>query len=132
VYTLAGATRGNSTELFHILSKPMSRPLLAGVTAETLETVLLRLQVLEVSLAAQKTLIAQEIIHTFKILRAACHRGIALLDGSIHEPATRKQLVAELDTVITSLAQVWILRNREGGLKDSLARFAPIQAEYIL
>jgi hypothetical protein len=130
VYTLAGATRGNSTELFHILSKPMTRPLLAGVTAETLETVLHRLQVLEVSLDAQKTLIAQELFHTFKILRAACHRGLAILDGTIHEATPRKQLAAELDTVIKSLAHVWRLRNREGGLKDSLARLAPIRAEY--
>jgi hexosaminidase len=132
VYTLAGATRGNSTELFHILSKPATRPLLAGVTAETLVTVLQRLQVLQGGLAEQKTLIAQEIGQTFTILRAACHRGIALLDGSIHEPTTRKRLAAELDTVITSLAQVWRLRNREGGLKDSLARLAPIRAEYML
>jgi hypothetical protein len=108
----------------------MSRPLLAGVTAETLETVLHRLQVLEVSLDAQKTLIAQELFHTFKILRAACHRGLAILDGTIHEATPRKQLAAELDTVIKSLAHVWRLRNREGGLKDSLARLAPIRAEY--
>ena len=130
VYTLAGATRGNSTELFHILSKPSTRPLLAGVTVETLEAVLHRLQVLQGSLPEQKTLIVQEIGHTFMILRAACHRGIALLDGSIHEATTRKQLAAELDTVLTSLAQVWRLRNREGGLKDSLARLDPIRAEY--
>ena len=130
VYRLAGVTRGNSTELFHILSKPMTRPLLAGVTTETLESALTRLLVLEDSLPSQSTILEQELAHTFTILRAACNRGIAILNNSIHQPATRKQLAAELDTVIGSLSQVWKLRNREGGLKDSLARFAPILEEY--
>lgn len=130
VYRLAGVTRGNSTELFHILSKPMTRPLLAGVTTVTLEAVLNRLLVLEHSLAEQSTLLEQEIAHTFTILRAACHRGIAILNNSIQQPAIRKQLAEELDTVTASLSQVWKLRNREGGLKDSLARFSPIREEY--
>ncbi|MEI6645989.1 MAG: family 20 glycosylhydrolase [bacterium] len=130
VYRLAGVTRGNSTELFHILSKLITRPLLAGVSTETLEAVLKRLLVLEHSLSGQSTLLEQEIAHTFLILRAACHRGIALLSGNIHQVATRKSLKAELDTVTASLGHVWKLRNREGGLKDSLARLAPIREEY--
>ena len=130
VYRLAGATRGNSTELFHILSKPMTRPLLAGVTPEKLETVLQRLRELEKILPEQSTILEQELAHTFTILRAACHRGTALLNGSIHEPATRGQLARELDHVTESLTRVWKLRNREGGLKDSLSRFSPIRKEY--
>lgn len=131
VYRLAGATRGNSTELFHILSKPMTRPLLAGVTTETLETVLHRLQELEKFLPDESTILEQELAHTFTILRAACHRGIAILSASIHQPATHRQLAKELAHVTESHSHVWKLRNREGGLKDSLARFAPIQAEYV-
>jgi len=130
VYRLAGVMRGNSTELFHILSKPRTRPLLAGVTTETLRAVLDRLRVLECALPEQSTLLEQEIAHSFTILRAACHRGIAILNGSIHEQATRKQLARELDHVTESITHVWKLRNREGGLKDSLARFTPIREEY--
>lgn len=130
VYRLTGVTRGNSTELFHILSKPKTRPPLTGVTTETLEAVLKRLRAFEHALPAQSTLLEQEIAHTFIILRAACHRGIAILNGSIEQPATRKPLMAELDTVIASLSHVWKLRNREGGLKDSIARLAPIRKEY--
>jgi hypothetical protein len=130
VYRLAGATRGNSTELFHILSKPMTRPLVAGVTPATLETVLHRLLELEKSLPAHATILEQELAHTFTILRASCHRGSAILNGSIHEQITRRQLALELDRVTESLTHVWKLRNREGGLTDSLARFVPIRNEY--
>jgi hypothetical protein len=130
VYRLAGAPRGNSTELFHILSKPMTRPLLAGVTTETLEAVLHRLLALEKSIPKQSTILEQELAHTFTMLRAACHRGIAILSNSIHEPATRRQLARELDHATESLTHIWKLRNREGGLKESLARFMPIRAEY--
>ena len=130
VYRLAGATRGNSTELFHILSKPMTRPLLAGVTPETLETVLHRLLELEKLLPKQSTILEQELAHTFTMIRAACHRGIAILSETLLQPETRRQLARELDHVTESHTHVWKLRNREGGLKDSLARLAPIQAEY--
>ena len=130
IYRLAGVTRGNSTELFHILSKPMTRPLLAGVTTETLRAVLDRLLVLECALPEPSTFLEQEIAHTFLILRAACHRGIAILNGSIHQASTREQLAAELDSIIASLSHVWKLRNRKGGLQDSLARLAPIREEY--
>lgn len=130
VYRLSGATRGNSTELFHILSKPMTRPFLSGVTTETLEAVLKRLLQLENSLPVPSSILEQELAHTFTILRAACHRGIAILNNSIHHEATRKQLSDELDHVTESLTHVWKLRNRDGGLKQSLGRFAPIRSEY--
>ena len=130
VYRLAGATRGNSTELFHILSKPMTRPFLAGVTIETLETCLHRLLELEKPLPTPSTILEHELAYTFTLLRAACHRGIAILSKSSHQPATRKKLMRELDHVTESLTHVWKLRNREGGLKDSLARFTPIRNEY--
>lgn len=130
VYRLAGATRGNSTELFHILSKPMTRPFLAGVTTETLEAVLKRLLELENSLPVKNTILEYEIAHTFTILRAACHRGIAILNNSIHHEVARKQLADELDHVTESLTHVWKMRNRDGGLKESLGRFAPIRSEY--
>lgn len=130
VYRLAGATRGNSTELFHIFAKPMTRPLLPGVTTEKLEAVLNRLLTLEGSFHAKSSILGEEIAFTFSILRAACHRGIALKSGKMTQPVTCKALAAELELVARSLTHVWKLRNRDGGLHDSLARLLPISKEY--
>lgn len=130
IYRLAGALRGNSTELFHILSKPQTRPLLAGVTPLTLEAVLKRLEHIESECSPGDSLLRQELAYTFGIVRAACHRGIAILSHTLQDPTSRKTLADELDHVCDSLRQVWILRNREGGLLKSIARLDPIKREY--
>ena len=56
-----------------------------------------------------------------RLLRAACHRGIALLTAR-STPTTQASLAAEQETLMAAHAAVRRLRNREGGLSDSLAR----------
>jgi hypothetical protein len=130
VYRACGALRGNSTELFHILSKPRTRALLPGVTCETLRAVLARVADAEARLPHSQPVAAQETAQVIRLLRAACHRGLALLDGGIDRPETRLALTLEMDALMSAHAQVWRLRNREGGLEDSLTRMALIRAEY--
>ena len=130
VYLECGALRGNSTELFHILFKPRSRPLLPGVTCETLRSVLTRVDGLAANLPPGHSVEAQETAQVIRMLRAACHRGLALLDGGIDRPGVRQALLRETDELMAAHAQVWRLRNREGGLGDSLARMAQIRSEY--
>ena len=131
VYRACGALRGNGTELFHILAKPRSRPVLPGVTCETLRAVLAQVDLLAAALPrGQTTILAQETAQVIRLLRAACHRGLALLDGGIDRPATRQSLARETDELMAAHAAVWRLRNREGGLRDSLARFSRIRSEY--
>jgi len=139
VYRLCGALRGNGTELFQILSKPRTRPVAAGVTPETLRAVLARVEEAErptlngqrSTVNAQRSTLGQEVEQVIRMLRAACHRGLALLDGGIACPATRQALAAELDELGAGHRRVWRLRNREGGLNDSLARLLGIRAEYL-
>ncbi len=130
VYLACGALRGNGTELFHILSQPSTRPLLAGVTCETLRAVLAQVDGLAADLPQTQSVDALETAQVIRLLRAACHRGLALLDGGLDRTATRQALAGEMDALMVSHAQVWRLRNREGGLGDSLARMARIRAEY--
>jgi hypothetical protein len=130
VYRLCGALRGNSTELFHILSKPRSRPLLGGVTCKTLRAVLERVDALASELPRSDSVCVRETSQVIRLLRAACHRGQALLDGGIDRAETRQALARELDELLAEHAAVWRLRNREGGLKDSLARMALSLLEY--
>ncbi len=130
VYRVAGALRGNSTELFHILSKPAKRPILPGVTPETLRAVLARVDDLKRSMPSSNSILAEELGHTCRMVTAACHRGIAILTQSTQAPETREVLAQELADVCESLRQVWLLRNREGGLLKSITRLAPIKREY--
>ena len=131
VYRRCGALRGNSTELFHILSKPRTRPLSPGVTCETLRAVLDLVDGVAETLPQTQSIIVQEAIHMIRLVRAACHRGLALLDGGIDRPEARRALAAEMEALMASHAEVWRLRNREGGLSDSLARMAHIRNEYL-
>ena len=130
VYRACGALRGNGTELFHILSKPRTRPLLPGVNSATLRAVLAQVDGLDAALPQGRSVVAQETSQVIRLLRAACHRGLALLDGGVDRPATRQALACETDELMAAHARVWRLRNREGGLDDSLARMARIRAEY--
>ncbi len=131
VYRQCGALRGNSTELFHILSKPRTRPLLPGVTCETLRTVLALVDGQAAMLPQKRSVVAQETEQVIRLLRAACHRGLALLDGGIDRSETRMALANEMDALLFSHAEVWRLRSREGGLADSLARMTHIRDESV-
>ncbi len=130
VYQKCGALRGNGTELFHILSKPRTRPLLPGVTVETLLDVLADVERLSLNMPVADSVVAQETLHVIRLLRAACHRGLALLDGSIDNSVVRQSLNVDMEVLMIEHARVWRLRNREGGLSDSLARMASIRLEY--
>ena len=137
VYRLCGALSGKGTELFQILSKPRSRPLLQGVTCATLRAVLEAVEVWDVppcdqAVATDQELstVACEVGQVIRLLRAACRRGLSLLDGGIDRPDTRRALAGEMGDLLDSHAQVWRLRNREGGLRDSLARLSRIRGEY--
>ena len=130
VYLNCGALRGNGTELFHILSKPGTRPMLAGVTRETLESVLAGVERSAAALPTTSSIIVQEAWQVVRLLRAACHRGHALLGEDGIAAGARSALAREMDELLEAHAAVWRLRNREGGLRDSLARFASIRREY--
>ncbi len=131
VYLFCGALHANSTELFKILAYPRSRPLGANVTFATLQAVLERVETVAAAMpSGASSTVAQETGHAIRLLRAACRRGIALKEGGIDEPRTRRALAHETEELLAAHASVWRLRNREGGLKDSLARMASILSEY--
>jgi len=132
LYLRCGALRGNASELFLLLAKPRGRTLPAGITTGTLRDVLDAVDGIERALpAGQASVVGQEVRHVIRLLRAACHRGAALLDDSIGTPAVRTALAAEQAALMAAHASVWRLHNREGGLSDSLARMEAIRREYI-
>jgi len=129
VYRLCGVTQSNSTELFHILSKPLTRAITPGVTVETLKQVLARVDELAAAIPESDSVLTQELRHVIRLMLAACHKGIAMLDGSIEKPDVRLALQNEIDALALAHQHIWLLRNRQGGLSDSTKRFERIRDE---
>jgi hypothetical protein len=63
-------------------------------------------------------LLVREFAHTAAMLRHAAHRGLFEL-GAADPPAA--ELRRELDAITAEFAALWPIRNRPGGLTDSLA-----------
>jgi hypothetical protein len=61
------------------------------------------------------------------MLRHACYRGLLLLGEAQRTPDL---LIADLEDIIARFRDVWLARNRPGGLEDSVHRFDTIMNEY--
>ena len=140
VYQITGATQKNGTALFHLLMSPddslenpryrgLSREGLAGAREiiQTAVTKLSRLQTL--SLEARRT--RNELLWVADTLQLACTVGEARLDSPFSElsdlPAkTRAALGGKLAELAERRRELWLERNRPGGLEDSLRQFTKL------
>jgi hexosaminidase len=74
-------------------------------------------------------LIKREYANAARLLQHACRRALQRITQD--ESATLKQeLLAELEEIIAEHTALWLARNREGGLRESLARFDPLLTAY--
>lgn len=138
VYRLPGLARGNSSQLFWILqyndqqlaqaqrkvdnfSSPDAGGRLSAIEPAVLEEALTTidriLAPLETSRMAREDadLIKREFALAARMMRLACHRAL-LAD----EPAQfRAKFTVEIADMLEEYRQIWLTRNRPGGLKDS-------------
>ncbi|RMD98431.1 MAG: glycoside hydrolase, partial [Deltaproteobacteria bacterium] len=80
-------------------------------------------------------LIVREIEHGARLLLHACRLGIERLHaphGEIAEipPEIRREMAVELDGLIESFRELWLARNRPGGLSESIAPLEALRAAY--
>ena len=67
-------------------------------------------------------LIDQEFEFTARLMRHACRCGLLAL-GAVEDGAgTRQELADDLQEIIATYEEIWLKRNRPGGLEDSVAR----------
>jgi hexosaminidase len=78
-------------------------------------------------------LIRREFSWAADMLRHACHRGMWVIrKGQNKEDINlRQQLAEEADRLIAEYREIWLARNRVGGLKDSLAWLENMQRDYV-
>jgi len=80
-------------------------------------------------------LIRDELTCTANLLRHACRLGIARLEAPDKKiqniPAERRaKLAAELSQLLVEFQRLWLLRNRPGGLADSVSVYDPLLKLY--
>ncbi|MFZ2095590.1 MAG: family 20 glycosylhydrolase [Anaerolineales bacterium] len=136
LYRAVGIEPPNSSALFYILQKPIQEftnylDAEAGIQAltRTLEMVDQVASYLSStnSLRADNNLLKDEFNLTIALLRHACKRGIFGFGSSEY---TKALLLEDLESIMADYQQIWLLRNRPGGLSDSLSYFETTKKDY--
>lgn len=133
-YRICGVLPGNNTIFYLLLAYGTEAPLDPNLTVEGLqETIAFIDRVMDESPKADMarpdaSLIVEEFKMTAALMRLACRIGIARIEAggvttSKIPAAARSELAAELAPLLPEFRQLWLARNRSGGLKDSVGRF---------
>jgi hexosaminidase len=77
-------------------------------------------------------LIKQEYLLTARLMRHACRRGLLAFETDPAQvTALRRALDHDMQELIAQYRQVWLARNRPGGLTDSVARLEKARQAYL-
>jgi hypothetical protein len=77
--------------------------------------------------APYATLLQRELVQTAHLLRHACHRALFACGKGQVGPAA---LYRDIQQIMAEFREVWLSRNRPGGLSDSLSRFEKTRQDY--
>lgn len=79
---------------------------------------------------ADATLIVREYENTARLLRHACRRGQLLAGHDGADAPTCKALDEDMRDILREYEDIWLLRNRPGGLADSIVALEKARADY--
>ena len=145
-YKETGLILPNQTTLWYIMHNYMTPrgedPVFKQVNQASIEKALTYLDKTMINLPKARMtnpdakLITAEIRNNAAIIRHACLLDIARCKaGGKVDPArlpaeTRRELAADLRKIITDFRTLWLVRNREGGLADSITRMQHLLEQY--
>lgn len=128
LYKIAGALCSNSSVLFHLLFKK-DYIIPEGVTIDSLDdaqnelnSLSEKLRKVAVESGGEPKVVFQELSQIIRLLSAAILRGKARLAGSEQTPAFKSSWKVRKDACAREQEKVWMLRNRRGGIADSLVK----------
>ena len=144
VYLETGVLTGNSNVFGQLLANPnlsMEAVPWNALEVAGLERAIGSLDELEVRLEEADSALpdAEVVVGEFRngiaLARHASHLCAArLAAGRVEVPQlpaeARAELAAELEPILTEFRRLWLLRNRPGGLEDSVGRFERLLASY--
>ena len=136
IYHQIGIEPENSSALFEILQRPIQEwkgylepDKAISVLSHTLDAI--DMVAVNISTATStrddKGLLEREFSLTVNLLQHACLRGLFGF-GSMSN--SRNFLASDLKKIIDEFTDIWLLRNRPGGLKDSLTYFTIPRKDY--
>ncbi len=131
---MENATQANLLD--RLLRRGLTQPLPAGVTEKTLRLTCAHLEAALSTLPKSRLQRpdAQEIVHEYennaRLALHACRLGLAVARGEAFQDRVRQALASDLREIITEQRRLWLIRNREGGLADSLRPLQERLAEY--
>ncbi len=138
-YQKCGVMPGNNSIFYLLLSHSIENKLPGELTPKGLQDTIAYIDNVMASLPNAKMavpdaeLIRHEFDFTARLMRFACKLGTARLEaGNVptsQAPADKRHaLAAEFAPMIPEFRQLWLARNRSGGLKDSAGRFEALLA----
>lgn len=139
VYRAIGIEPHNSSVLFWILRWSLEeiRAYKGGIPAAALERTLEAIDAAMTPWAEARLtrpdagLISQEFSLTARLMRHACRRGLVAIETDPAQAAAlRRDLDQDMREFIPHYKQVWLARNRPGGLVDSAGRLEKIREDY--
>lgn len=125
-YQQVGHLMHNSSLLFHFVHAPASRSFPDSVTERTIRATQEYIQSVIAPLGRARlaredaSLIADEYANAGRMLLWGCRRALALRTGTIDSGPERRALAAGLREILGEHRRLWVARNREGGLQDSV------------
>jgi len=141
-YRELGVRSHNSSALFFFVAGRPGQPLeLSGIEPGHFDQTLAYLQRLDVELAAarpgdaESRAVQEELGWASDLLKVACRIGKARLALGLAQPlvrldpALRETLAAELGPLVQRHRELWLRRNRPGGLVDSVAHLQRVLAQ---
>ncbi len=138
VYRIPGIEPHNESLLFTILQAPLAQTReIGGLTRDALDKTLDALdrsiEPLEQARMhrSDAELIRLEFENAVRLLRHGAQRGLLAL-GSDREPSSqiKRLLDADIRQIMRAHGDLWLARNRPGGLQDSLARMERVRDAY--
>jgi hypothetical protein len=137
IYKAVGMIPGNSSALFHIMQKPFSEirkfadQFVPDILRNVIEVIDQAASPLAVAnpISPDGSLVLREFKHTAQLLHHACQRGLLAFGMNDHSPA---QLDLDLREIMIEYQNLWLARNRPGGLVDSLSRFEKARQDYLV
>ena len=156
IYQSAGIEWANSSVLSAILQRPLDklgrhpkiRQARFGKVLEAIDAIMQSLEAADLQPGSRPVyrpeLYQREFQLAARMLKHACWRGILAVDaygegegiiaGNGHNPQSRsillKELREDLQGIVQEYEQVWLCRNRPGGLADSVSRLKILLADY--
>lgn len=134
-YQHAGKTVINGSVLFWLLhARPDDPRAVEGLTPDGLRQAMHWIEQTVAPLGRARmsrpdaSLVADEFLCTADTLIHACRRGLWLLDKSSVNPGHLRE---HLQPLLPLRRQLWLARNRPGGLDDSMTRFEAMLKEYL-